>query len=286
MAYDGYPELEISFEGRVGIVALNQPERLNPLSMTSELQIRDCLREMENDSGVRAVVLTGNGRSFSAGADQGGPSAPAPDPRLDGLEGQGSQAGRFLYGPMPGGPSIADGSMWLYLHNFRKPLIGAVRGHALGGGWELAEACDVIVAGQSARFGTIEIKLGLYPFGLGSQYLSRTVGKHRAAWLMMTGELIDAETARDWGLVNEVVPDDEMLARAEEIAQQIAGHAPLPVGMIKYMINKALRTEEHYDLERALAYHLSPTEDTRKAREYWRDSRRHPDAPAPDFQMK
>jgi enoyl-CoA hydratase/carnithine racemase len=281
--YEGYPELEITFDGSVGILAMNQPERLNPISpSTTEIQIRDALREMENDTNVRAVVFTGNGRAFSAGADQGGPKAPAADPRIRNQEGSGSQVGRFLYGPIPGGPSISDGSMWLYLHKFRKPMVAAVRGYALGGGWELAEACDIVVAGTSARFGTIEIKLGTYPFGLGSQYLAKTVGKHRASWLMMTGELIDAETALDWGLVNKVVEDDECLPAAIALAHQLTENAPLPLGVIKYMVNKALKIDEHYDLERALAYHLGNTEDTPKAREAWRER----SGRVPDFQNR
>jgi enoyl-CoA hydratase/carnithine racemase len=274
MAYSDYDLVEITVEGRIGILALNQPERLNPISpANTEIQIRDGLIELENDTNIRAVIFTGKGRSFSAGADQGGPKAPPPDPRLAGQEGAGSSAGRFLFGAMPGGPSIADGSMWAYLHHFRKPLIGAVRGYALGGGWELAEACDVIVAGESAQFGAIEIKLGLYPFGLGTQYLAHTVGKHRALWLMMTGELIDAQTALDWGLVNKVVSDDDMMDEAMAMAKLITSHAPLPLGIAKYMVNKALKFEEHYDLERVLAYHLQSTEDTRAAGAAWRERR-------------
>jgi enoyl-CoA hydratase len=287
VAYDGYPELEISFDGQVGILAMNQPERLNPISpATTEIQIRDALREMENDTNVRVVVFTGNGKSFSAGADQGGPNAPKPDPRLATQEGMGSQAGRLIFGPMPGGPSIAEGSMWLYLHKFKKPMIGAVRGYALGGGWELAEACDLVVAGESAKLGAIEIKLGLFPFGIGSQYLARTVGKHRALELMMTGELIDAQTALDWGLVNKVVPDDECLSVAIAWAKELLNHAPISLAMIKYLTNKALALEEHYDLERSFAYHVMGTEDTRTARAWWAEHRGAPDAPTPDFKMK
>jgi enoyl-CoA hydratase len=286
LAYDNYPLLEISFDGQVGILAMNQPERLNPISpATTEIQIRDALREMENDTNVRVVVFTGNGRSFSAGGDQGGPNAPKPDPRLETQEGAGTSAGRFLYGPIPGGPSIAEGSQWLYLHKFRKPLIAAVNGFALGGGWELAEACDIVVAGESAKFGSIEIKVGLYPFGLGSQYLAKTVGKHRAAWLMMTGEMIDAQTALQWGLVNQVVPDDECRSTAVELAHRLTKHAPLSLGMIKYLLNKALKIDEHYDLERALAYHVQNTEDAKVAREAWRH-RNDPDHGDPVFNMR
>jgi enoyl-CoA hydratase/carnithine racemase len=271
MAYADYDLIEATVEGQIGILALNQPERLNPISPANvEIQIRDALVEFENDTNIRAVIFTGKGKSFSAGADVR-PNGPPPDPRLAGMEGSGSSAGRFLYGAMPGGPSVADGSMWAYLHHFRKPLIGAVRGYALGGGWELAEACDVIVAGESAKFGTIEIKLGLFPFGLGTQYLARTVGKHRAMWLMMTGELIDAQTALDWGLVNSVVPDDDMMTAAMDMAKLITQHAPLALGVLKYMTNKALKLEEHYDLERVLAYHLQTTKDTQAVGAAWRN---------------
>ena len=284
MGYDDYPLVEITLDGSVAILAMNQPERLNPIHPdTSEIQIRDALRELENDTNVRVVVFTGNGRSFCAGVDLGGGSAPTPDPRLKTQEGAGSYAGRFLYGPIPGGPAIADGSMWLYLHKFRKPLIGAVRGYALGGGWELAEACDIIIAGDSARFGAIEIKIGLYPYGLGSQYLAHTVGKHRALWLMLTGEMIDAETALDWGLVNQVVSDDDCLSTAVELAHRLTANAPLPMGVIKYMVNKAIDLESNYDLERALAYHLHLTKDTPAARDSYQKQRRGESTEAPNF---
>ncbi|MBV9661572.1 MAG: enoyl-CoA hydratase/isomerase family protein [Acidimicrobiales bacterium] len=267
MPYDDYNLIEITVEDQVALLAMNQPERLNPVSPNNvEVEIRDGLIELENDTSVRAVVFTGKGRSFSAGADIR-PGGPAPDPRVATMEGSGSQLGRFLYGAIPGGPGIAGGSMWQYLHQFRKPLIGAVKGYALGGGWELAEACDLIVAGESAQFGSIEVKLGLYPFGIGSQYLARTIGKHRALWMMMTGNLIDAGTALDWGLVNEVVSDEECLSRAFQLAREIIQFPPLALSTMKYMVNKAMRFDEHYDLERALAYHLQQTEDTKALRD-------------------
>jgi enoyl-CoA hydratase len=265
MGYSDYDLIEITVDGPIAVLAMNQPERLNPVHPDdAEVQIRDGLVELENDTDIRAVVFTGKGRAFSAGADIR-PNGPQPDPRIATMEGAGSSIGRFLYGAIPGGPSVAQGSMWQYLHQFRKPLIGAVKGYAIGGGWELAEACDMIVAGESAKFGCFEVKLGLYPFGLGSQYLARTVGKHRALWLMMTGELIDAHTALDWGLVNKVVSDDQCLDAAVALARQITKHAPLALATMKYMTNKALAFEEHYDLERALAYHLQNTEDTKAA---------------------
>jgi enoyl-CoA hydratase/carnithine racemase len=267
MAYD-YDLVEVTLDASIGILALNQPERLNPVSPSnSEVQIRDALRELENDTRVRVVIITGKGRAFSAGADIRG--GLPPHPGSEHMEGRGSWAGSFLYGSVYGGPAIAEGRLWLYLHKFRKPLIGAVNGYALGGGWEIAQACDIVVAAQSAQFGAIEIKLGLFPFGIGSQYLARTVGKHRALWLMMTGEMIGAEQAREWGLVNSVVPDEELMDSAMALARTLVQHAPLALGVAKYMTNKALAFEEHYDLERALAGHLGTTEDTRASRAAW-----------------
>jgi enoyl-CoA hydratase/carnithine racemase len=127
----------------------------------------------------------------------------------------------------------------------------------------------VIVAAQSATFGSLECDYGVFPYGVGSQYLARTAGKHRALWLMMTGETIDATTALEWGLVNVVVPDDECVARAVDLARQIASHAPLALGVLKYMTNKAVALDQHYDLERALGYHLLETEDTKAAFGAW-----------------
>jgi enoyl-CoA hydratase/carnithine racemase len=264
----GYDLVEVTIDGNIGLLQFNQPERLNPVNpQNSEVQIRDALRELEVDTAVRAVVMTGKGRAFSAGADIRG-GVPL-HPGVETMEGRGSWVGGFLYGSVFGGPAIAEGRLWSYIHRFRKPLIGAVNGYALGGGWELAQACDVVVANESAQFGAIEIKLGLFPFGIGSQYLARTVGKHRALELMMTGEMIGAQRALEWGLVNKVVPDDQLMDAAMELAHLIVSHAPLALGVIKYMTNKALALEDHYDLERALAGHLGTTEDTRASREAW-----------------
>jgi enoyl-CoA hydratase len=263
----GYEAIEVSNEGPVGLIELNDPARLNPTdSHTTLAEINDALLTFGHDRVTRAVVLFGRGRAFSAGANLG-ERRPARYPQDD----EDSVASRLAYG-------YAYGQMWETLHGFKKPLIAAVNGWCLGGGWELAHACDLIIAGESARFGAIEAEVGLIPFATSSIYLPRMIGKHRAMDLILNSRKIDAAQALELGLVNEVVPAERTFDRARELAAEIAARPPLSVAFARSLIKKAMAVTEFYELERAYAYYLGTTEDAQAARAA--KIKREPEPPA------
>ena len=220
-------------------VTLNRPKALNALSKGLLAEVARVLDEATADDEVRCVVLTGDERAFSAGADIKEMS--------DGGIPMFAEAGRL--------------KSWKTIERFAKPLIAAVNGYALGGGCELILLCDIVVAGEGACFGTPEIKIAAFPGDGGTQRLPRSVGKARAMMMVLTGEFIDAETARDWGLVVEVVPSERTIERALEIAGIIAEHSPIAVRMAKAEVLMAFEKplDESLSLERQML--LWQTED-------------------------
>ncbi|SNQ45264.1 conserved hypothetical protein [Frankia canadensis] len=245
-----------SSRGAVGIIELNDPARLNPTDARTTLaEVNEALLSFGRDRVTRAVVISGRGRAFSAGANLG-EKRPARYPQDD----QDTEAMRLAYG-------YAYGQVWETLHNFRKPLIGAVNGYCLGGGWELAQSCDLLVAGESAIFGSFEMRVGQAPFAGGAVYLTRTVGKHRAMDMILNSRRIPASEALTLGLVNEIVPDAKSLDRAVEIGQELAAKPPVAVAFARHLVRKALAVSEFYDLERSYGYYLQTMEDSALARE-------------------
>ncbi len=220
-------------------ITLNRPKALNALSKGLLAEVARVLDEATADDAVRCVVLTGDERAFSAGADIKEMS--------DGGIPMFAEAGRL--------------KSWKTIERFAKPLIAAVNGYALGGGCELILRCDIVVAGEGACFGTPEIKIAAFPGDGGTQRLPRSVGKARAMMMVLTGEFIDAETARDWGLVVEVVPSERTIERALEIAGIIAEHSPIAVRMAKAEVLMAFEKplDESLSLERQML--LWQTED-------------------------
>src|SRR6185436_4304475 len=174
-------------------------------------RIVDALNEMTENADIRAIVLTGNAKSFAAGAD------------IKEMAGVGSIE------------MIQRGThkLWRAIYACPKPVIAAVNGYALGGGCELAMTCDIIVAGESARFGQPEVLIGIIPGGGGTQRLTRAVGKYKAMKYILTGEQIPAKDAFEMGLASEVVPDPEVEGRAIDIARQIAALPPIAVQLAK-----------------------------------------------------
>jgi enoyl-CoA hydratase len=190
---------------------------------------------------VRCAVLTGAGRAFAAGADLGEMADATPVQMLTGY--------RF--------------QQWERIRKVAKPIIAAVRGFALGGGCELAMLCDMIVAGESARFGQPEINLGLIPGAGGTQRLPRAIGKARAMEMILTGRALTATEAATMGLVTRVVPDEVVVDEARAIAASIAQKSPVAVRLAKQAILKAFDTtiESGMDFERNAFYFLFSTED-------------------------
>jgi enoyl-CoA hydratase/carnithine racemase len=203
---------------RVAWITLNRPDKLNALNRTVFVELGHALKRLDASETAAVGVLTGEGRAFAAGADiQDYVDISVHDYRAF----------------MDVGRAVSD-----RIAALRKPVIAAVRGFALGGGFELVLACDLVVAADNARFGLPETKLGLVPGGGGTQRLPRLVGRMRATELMITGRFLTADEAQAWGIVNQVVPKDELLARAQEMADVVAAQAPGAVSTIKRIVRE------------------------------------------------
>ncbi len=204
----------------VALLQLNRPKELNALNLPLMHEIRDALAGLDTDAAVRVVVITGNERAFAAGADI-----------------------RAMAGRTPVDMLLADHvSFWDQLRLMRKPLVAAVAGFALGGGCELALACDMVVAAETAQFGQPEIRLGTLPGGGGTQRLARAVGKAKAMEMVLTGDFISAAEALRLGLVNRVVPTGQFLEEAFRLAARIAAQPPVAVRLAKEAVNHAFES--------------------------------------------
>ncbi len=234
-------------KGAIAYVTLNRPKVLNALNTPTWKDLATAFREARDDAEVRGVILAGAGdRAFIAGADIGELA------HLGAFDAQ--ESSRF-------GQGVLD-----LIENLGKPVIAAINGFALGGGCETALACTLRLATPAARFGQPEVKLGLLPGGGGTQRLPRLVGKGRALQLILSGEAIDAQEAHRIGLVNEIVPAGDLVARAEAILVQIAGNAPIAVKLALEVVNKGLETsqDEACALEAAYFGLCASTEDKRE----------------------
>jgi enoyl-CoA hydratase/carnithine racemase len=231
----GYETLIDEVRDGIGYVTINRPEKLNALNRKVMDELDRCFREMSLASTVRVVILTGAGeKAFAAGADINELAAQTPaEGREKAIHGQG----------------VLD-----RIERLGKPVIAAVNGFALGGGCELALACTLRVAAEKARFGQPEVKLGLIPGYGGTQRLPRLVGPGRALQLILTGEMITAAEAYEMGLVNRVVPQNELMGAAEALARQMMANAPQAVRFAMEAVRQGLEMsqEQGQVLEAAL----------------------------------
>ena len=239
--------VEKTTEG-VGIITLNRPEAMNALSTTMLREIVDALVEFGNDESIRAVVITGGDGVFAAGADI--------------KELAGTHFIPLYKSDLPNG----RGGLWRQFAQFRKPILAAVAGYALGGGCELAMACDFILAADSAKFGQPEVKLGTMPGAGGTQRLTRIVGKAKAMEMCLTGRVMNADEAERCGLVSRVVPVASLREEAVKTAAYIAGRSHPAVMMIKESVNLAYETTltEGLRSERRAFQSIFATEDIRE----------------------
>ena len=234
-------------DGMVAIVTINRPAVLNALNAATLDELRTALLEVQGDAAVRAIVITGAGdKSFVAGAD------------IKELAQQTPVSGRELARK---GQAIFD-----LVEGLGKPVIAAINGYALGGGCELAMACTLRIAADTAKLGQPEIALGIIPGYGGTQRLSRLIGKGRALELMLTGTPVTAAEAHRLGLVNQVVPAAELMSRAKQLAQQLAQQAPLAVRYILQAVNHGLEmpTREAQAYEATFFGLLATTDDMRE----------------------
>jgi len=242
-----FKNLLVEISDGVALLIINSPRTLNALNSEVLGELECALYELNLDAAVKAVVLTGAGeKAFVAGADIKEMSA------MNSLEGH-----RF---------GLKGQRVMLLIEKMTKPVIAAVNGYALGGGLELALACDFIYASTGAKVGFPEVTLGIMPGFGGTQNLPRLIGPNRANELIFTGRIIDAAKAAAWGIVNEVFPPEELLAKAKEAAALIAGMGALGVAYAKDAIANGLNMtkEDGFRYEASLFGVLFATEDQKE----------------------
>lgn len=256
MAFE-FIKVNPQYDKHIGLIELNRPKELNALNRQLMLEIRDVLREWDEDDNIRVVILTGGERVFAAGAD---------------IKQMADATAISMLG-------IDQFSTWDQIKKTKKPIIAAVSGFALGGGCELAMTCDLIIASETAQFGQPEINIGTMPGAGGTQRLTRAVGKSLAMEMVLTGRFITAEEAQRAGLVVRVVPVEVLLAEAVKTAKQIAAKSPIAVRLAKESVNKAYETtlDEGLQFERKNFYLTFASEDQKEGMKAFVEKR------APDF---
>ncbi len=225
-----YETLLVERRGRVALITINRPEKRNALNIQTRQEGAMALDELRDDDGVGVVVITGAGdKSFVAGADIG------------------EFAGRTA---LTQRDVMTARSLFTAIDTFPKPVIAMINGYCLGGGCELALACDLSLASETASFGQPEINLGIIPGGGGTQRLTRLIGEGKAMELILTGDIIDAKTAFTLGLVNLVVPAADLEAKTMEIANRISEKSPVALRMAKEAVKIASRSNLDEGLRR------------------------------------
>jgi enoyl-CoA hydratase len=234
----------IEREGPIAVVRLNRPEQLNALSSELMRELVDALENLDADEAARCIVVAGDERAFAAGADI---SELRDTPTIE-----------LYFG--------ARLDLWDAIRSVRTPLVAAVSGYCLGGGCELAMACDLIVASESAQFGQPETGLGVMPGAGGTQLLARSIGKAKTMDIVLSGRFLDAHEAERAGLVARVVAREAWLDEAKRVAGEIAVKAPVAQRLAKEAVNRAYETTltAGLDVERKLFHLAHSTEDAKE----------------------
>lgn len=228
-----YETIKYEKKDQIAYITVNRPKQMNALNSVVLEELYDAFEKAGEDDEIRVILLTGEGKAFVAGADIAEMSKMSPvEAREFGKKGH---------------------KLMNYIHNVETPVIAAINGFALGGGCELSMACDIRIASDKAKFGQPEVGLGLIPGFAGNLRLPRLVGKGMAKYMILTGEMIDAEDAFRIGLVQKVVPAEELMAEAEKIANKIIAQAPIAVKYAKDVINNGY----DMDLKSASAYEVN-----------------------------
>ncbi|MBI1362330.1 MAG: enoyl-CoA hydratase [Alphaproteobacteria bacterium] len=249
-----YETLLIEIDGPVAVITLNRPDALNALNDKLVTELTDALNGFEKDASIGCVVVTGAGRAFAAGAD---------------IKEMRVQSYMDAYG------NDFITRNWERASTFRKPIIAAVNGFALGGGCELAMMCDFILASDAAKFGQPEINLGVMPGAGGTQRLTRFVGKSKAMEMCLTGRMMDAAEAERSGLVSRVVPAADLLNEAKAVAKKIASQSRPIAMMTKESVNAAYETmlRQGMMFERRLFHSMFATNDQKEGMNAFVDKR-------------
>ncbi len=227
-----YETILLERRGSVAVLTINRPEKRNALNIQTRAEGAAALDELREDESVRVVVITGAGdKAFIAGAD------------IAEFAGRTAVTQREV---------MLGRSLFTAIDAFPKPVIAMVNGYCLGGGCELAMACDIRIASDKASFGQPEINLGIIPGGGGTQRLARLVGEGKAMELILTGDIIDAQAAHAIGLVNTVVPASDLEAKTMELANRIAEKSPIALRMAKESVKTASRSNLDEGLRREI----------------------------------
>lgn len=241
---DSYDHVKVAQTDRVATITLHRPKALNALCDALFADLIHAAQSLDQSESVGCIVLTGSSKAFAAGADI--------------AEMQSRTLAQVYKSDM-----FAE---WTQIAALRKPVIAAVQGYCLGGGCELAMMADTIIAGESAKFGQPEIALGIIPGAGGTQRLVRSIGKAKAMQMVLTGDFVSSQYLETAGLVAEVVPDDQVLERAQAVAAKIASHSAVSVSMAKESINAAYEVplKSGLDYERRLFHALFGTHDQKE----------------------
>ena len=262
-----YADLLLEKNDGVAIITLNVPDKLNALTQNMRMSLPLAIGEIAKDDGVRAVIVTGAGRGFSSGADVAAMNArertgePTEVPRYVRVQGAGWPFEK---------PSFPD---------LKKPVIAAINGPCVGGGFSLAMSCDIRIASETARFGVAQVARGLVPDWSMTYFLPRTVGTSKALELMFTAEIISAAEAAQLGIISRVVPPDELMKGARELADKTAKQPPLSVELAKKIVLQGIFDDlaRQLDLEVWGNSICSASEDHREAARAFMEKR--PPAP-------
>lgn len=225
-----YTTLITEAENNICIITINRPDKLNALNKNVFDELDNAIDKVYTDPEIKSVIITGSGtKAFVAGAD----------------------ISEFVDMPGEKAPELARKGQIVFdkIENCPKPVIAAVNGFALGGGCELALACHFIYASENAKFGQPEVNLGLIPGYGGTQRLTQVIGRNRAMELLMSGNMITAKEAMEYGMVNKVVPQEELLSAAKAILGIIQTKAPVAVSKIIECVNNFDHTQQGYDFE-------------------------------------
>ncbi|WP_108669935.1 enoyl-CoA hydratase/isomerase family protein [Peribacillus acanthi] len=246
--------IETKVEDSIGFIALNRPKVLNAINRGMVSEIVEAMESYDRDEYIRVIVLSGKGRAFAAGADI--------DEMVDA-----DPIGMEL---------LNQFTDWDRLGAIKKPIIGAIHGFALGGGFELALCCDLLIAAEDAEFGFPEVNLGVMPGAGGTQRLTKLVGRSRALRWLMTGDRFSAKEALHYGVVCETIPTDLLMEETVRFAKNLATKPPLSLRLIKESVQKAVdsSTLEGMQFERKNFYLLFSSEDQKEGMTAFKEKRK------------
>jgi enoyl-CoA hydratase len=246
--------IEIQREGLIGTVVLNRPKVLNALNRKMVREVVEAFETFEQDESIRVIVLTAKGRAFAAGAD------------IDEMAEDDSIRLELLN-------QFED---WDRLNTIKKPIIGAINGIALGGGFELALCCDILFVTEGSKFGFPEVNLGVMPGAGGTQRLTKVLGKVAALEWLWTGEMMTAKKALNNGLINRIIASELLVEETMKFANKIADQPPLSIRLIKESVNKAVDYSlyEGMQFERKNFYLLFSSEDQKEGMQAFMEKRK------------